>query len=338
MERSSSIVVIRNIKGNSYQEKLGNINSLNLPYPILLEIHNIFTEIKDFLIIYQNNNMESIIRRNETFDIIKKYIKKGEINKLKLIFEIYPNYVDTINSSAIISFGNDFIHETLIYDKYEITEYLLEIGINFNPLILFATIVPVGNNYNYTQLLLDYGADPNVRDAEDGETVLQEACANILYDVVELLLYYGADPNIPDYDGDTALMYTADINIKRLLLYYGADPNIQNNDGDIYLMTAVKNNNIQMVELLLDNGADPNIQNNDNKTAIIYAIQLNNNNIENLLNNYEYNYEYNSLKRRTSRAIASNIQGNYYQEKVNAVNTMDISNQSKTSIINVLKF
>ena len=72
MEKSSAIVVIRNIRGNSYQEKLNNINSLNLPYPVLLEIHNIFIEIKDFLIIYQNNNMESIIRRNETFDIIKR--------------------------------------------------------------------------------------------------------------------------------------------------------------------------------------------------------------------------------------------------------------------------
>lgn len=334
MEKSSIIVVIRNIPGNSYEEKLNNINSLNLPYPIVLKIHNIFTEIKDFLIIYQNNYMESIIRRNETFNIIKKYIKEGKINKLKLIFEIYPDYVDTINSSRIIAFGNDFIHETLIYDKYEITEYFLEIGIHFNSLILFATIVPVGNNYNYTQLLLDYGADPNVRDAEDGETVLHDACTNISYDIVELLLDYGADPNLPDYDGDTALMYRTSLNIKRLLLYYDADPNIQNNNGETALMIAVTDNYIRLVELLLDNGANPNIKNNNDETAITYATKLNNNNIENVLNNYDYN----SLQRRTAIAFALNIQGNYYQEKVNVVNRMNIPNQSKTKIINVLKF
>jgi len=332
MERSSAIVVIKNIQGNSYKDKLNNINSLNLPYSVVLKIYNIFTEIKDFLIIYQNNNMESIIRRNKTFRIIKKYIEEGKINKLKLVFEIYPDYVNTINNSAIIAFGNDFIHETLIHDKYDITEYLLHIGITFNSAMLFATIVPVGNNYHYTELLLEYGADPNVRDNEDGETVLHDACIGGLYDIADLLLYYGADPNIQDYDGNTSLMYRTSMNIKRLLLYYGADPNIQNNNGDTALMTAVKDNNIQMVELLLDNSVDPNIKNNNSETAIMYAIELNNNNIENLLNNYEYD----SLQRRTAITIASNIQGNY-QEKVNVVNSMNIPDQSKTKIINVLK-
>jgi ankyrin repeat protein len=55
------------------------------------------------------------------------------------------------------------------------------------------------------QLLITRGADPNIRDTEEGFTALMFAAAEGQVEVIKALLSKGADVTIKDNDGDTAL-------------------------------------------------------------------------------------------------------------------------------------
>jgi len=59
------------------------------------------------------------------------------------------------------------------------------------------------------RLLLDHGADPNVKSQKFGWTPLIEVASNLTTedDLVRLLIEHGADPNLTDEKGKTALDY-----------------------------------------------------------------------------------------------------------------------------------
>ena len=65
-----------------------------------------------------------------------------------------------------------------------------------------------GNYDKFVEMLLEYGADPDIIDS-DGETPLMDMAYQGKSDMVLLLLEYGADPNITDIPtpGDNALIY-----------------------------------------------------------------------------------------------------------------------------------
>uniref|UniRef100_A0A673LCW4 Uncharacterized protein n=1 Tax=Sinocyclocheilus rhinocerous TaxID=307959 RepID=A0A673LCW4_9TELE len=60
----------------------------------------------------------------------------------------------------------------------------------------------------FTQLLLEKGADVNVRD-DHGRTALSLACEHGHLDSVKLLVQFNADPELTDTWGNSALMYAA---------------------------------------------------------------------------------------------------------------------------------
>ncbi|GFO24292.1 serine/threonine-protein phosphatase 6 regulatory ankyrin repeat subunit b [Plakobranchus ocellatus] len=195
----------------------------------------------------------------------------------------------------------------------EIVRYLLEKGADINEVgdekgntPLMATVILSSfswqffDRFNLVQLLLDFGADPNIVNSE-GDTAINVAVGGQKLDVVSKLLDAGADLEMPDSDGRTPLLLAAargQENIIYLLKRHGANMATLDNDGNTALslvlqtsrlptektlrllaqdkdminkprrdgltplMLAAQNADSDAIKILLELGADPNILNN----------------------------------------------------------------------------
>jgi len=125
----------------------------------------------------------------------------------------------------------------------------------------------MNDNAKLTELLLEHGANPNIR-YKKKETPLLLALMKDNLKIAELLLKHGANPNIKHVNGRTPLYVAVRDNkpeVVKLLLDHDADPNIQDENGDTPLHYATSLRNMEdIISLLLSNGADLTIENNRN--------------------------------------------------------------------------
>jgi hypothetical protein len=139
----------------------------------------------------------------------------------------------------------------------------------------------LNGNVTGVKLLLERGANPNMRD-EENASILQSAIRDDYPNklkIIKLLLVYGANPNSPTSDGsDTilglAVQSSAKPNIIKLLLDYGANPNKKDIYGFTPLFSAVAEEETEIVRLLLNYGANPLITDNDDKIASSYITYI----------------------------------------------------------------
>ena len=137
---------------------------------------------------------------------------------------------------------------------------LLEVGAKVDEPTLIGTtaLFPAATtSAEITKLLLDHGANPNLRAKTDATPVLSTKGA----DVIALLIAAGADVRARSKLGETALMETAirgDIAGTRLLLDKGADVNAADHRGYTPLLLAAQYDGdaAALVRLLLERGAD----------------------------------------------------------------------------------
>jgi len=140
-------------------------------------------------------------------------------------------------------------------------------------------------NSETVELLLNGGADPNRRGAQD-RTSLQYAVEKNHIDVARLLLQVGADINGVDVTRLTPLVMAVDRDYDQLAYYLiqqGADPNIQHVAGHTALIDAARNGDMAMVEALLEAGANPMLALPDGRRASDIAEQLQHYEIADLL-------------------------------------------------------
>ena len=115
------------------------------------------------------------------------------------------------------------------------------------------------------QLLLEYGADPSIKD-KDGRTALfYTTCWNVVcYDeIIDYLIENGANINEVDNEGNTALLQIAHEEIEGDgthldLIGRGIDVNIRNNAGETALSIARKHGHSYLISELLAAGAIDN--------------------------------------------------------------------------------
>ncbi|HEY3966845.1 MAG TPA: ankyrin repeat domain-containing protein [Planctomycetaceae bacterium] len=95
-----------------------------------------------------------------------------------------------------------------------------------------------------------------------GSTPLMYAVLYADADAVRLLLDHGADPNIRNEVGASALMWAVDdLEKTRVLLQRGADVNARSDDGRTALsIAASRSGSLAVVSILLDAGADPSVK------------------------------------------------------------------------------
>ena len=115
------------------------------------------------------------------------------------------------------------------------------------------------------RLLIEYGADINIKSSKLQRTALMSAAYRGRASIVQYLLEQGAPVNTQDVEGVTSLMIASQNGhpeTVRVLLDYGADANMLGWSEEIYqtaLMLACFNQRTVCVDLLLDGGADPNL-------------------------------------------------------------------------------
>lgn len=156
-------------------------------------------------------------------------------------------------------------------------------------------------NIPMIKYLLEHGANPNGRDPDCGQSILEsfiwsyrrvppssrkmakiskkpypyDRPANIA--VLRRLLRAGADPNLPTNALRPVFHEAIFQNVKRvvaILLEYGADVNQRGkvHDGETPLMTAAYFADISIMEMLLKHGADVNARDGSGCNALFYVV------------------------------------------------------------------
>ncbi|XP_029356158.1 cyclin-dependent kinase 4 inhibitor C [Echeneis naucrates] len=116
-------------------------------------------------------------------------------------------------------------------------QLLLQDGTNvngFNRFLRTALQVVMLGSTAVVRALLEWGADPNLRDPDCGLTVTHDAAREGFVDTVRLLLEYGADANQVDNRGNLPLHLAAregHLPVVQLLIGHTADPQSVNNQG-----------------------------------------------------------------------------------------------------------
>jgi ankyrin repeat protein len=153
-------------------------------------------------------------------------------------------------------------------------------------------------NADIVRLLIEHGADVNVKGETYGETALVWAADQNHAEAAKVLIAHGADVNartnplerpkdrfglegvltILPHGSWTPLMYAArqgSLDAARTLVDAGANLNLTDPDGSTALVLAIINSHYDTAALLAERGADPNIADASGMAALYAAVDMN---------------------------------------------------------------
>ena len=142
------------------------------------------------------------------------------------------------------------------------------------------TLACISKDEGAVNVLLNAGAEPNIKDDPYGNTCLHDAVRNeCSKGVLHAIIDHGADVNARNKKGQTALTLaciTKHESAIKVLLNASADLTITDDTfGDTCLLTAVWNEcSAEVLQAIIEHGADVNATDNSNKTALTLACIL----------------------------------------------------------------
>lgn len=130
----------------------------------------------------------------------------------------------------------------------------------------------------WTEQLLEEGADASAILPDTDETLLHIAISNLDTEYLELYLHY-TDPNVVNGLNEPLLHYAGYYGYYEMLpilIDAGADINLKDEYGNTPLIAAMNEDiDIEVLQYMLENGADPTIANNDGVSALSFAEEHN---------------------------------------------------------------
>lgn len=120
------------------------------------------------------------------------------------------------------------------------------------------------------ELLLEYGADPDIKGGVFGNTALMSTITFCNLNDMKLLIAYGADPNIQDNKGYTPLNYAQRLGCENIVSYLKSIGGEQPSSKNIF--DAAKFGDLNKVQQFIREGADVNSIDKEGVPVLCWAI------------------------------------------------------------------
>lgn len=209
-----------------------------------------------------------------------RYLYENYILKIVNVLLKSTTDIDVIDVN-----GYTPLHLALKNRRINTVKMLLKHGVNpmiktrDGESVLHLAVIYLRNNFNIINYLIKIKrVDINEIDNE-GNTPLIIAFEMYNLEAAEILLDNGADPNIKNNDGKSALHFVMkysflpNIYLLHHLLNAGANVNEIDNEGNSPLIVALSNTNFKFAKILFDHGANPTIKNKNGKSALHFAVK-----------------------------------------------------------------
>ena len=229
----------------------------------------------DLLLAFQKDNRDEYMLLLEAAAL--KATSLGKIDMVRALLK---------KGAPIEGRHTNLLHTAVMYSLCEIVEILLQAGADTeadqhriwteSPLICAVTARDEGISM---RLLLEFGADPNRRPANNtGPSPLEWACSHGNLCKVKILLEAGALIDREDHERDTPLamaVANGHEEIVRHLLCKGADPNAACQPLQAPLYKALMAGRKELLEVLLAAGAAPDLRCDQevSETPLMLAVQ-----------------------------------------------------------------
>lgn len=208
------------------------------------------------------------------FDLFMNAISEGDLELVNYMLD-----KETFDFTKTNSWGLTPLMLAAGEDHPEIVRRLIDAGAAVNHVSAegWTALIEAADEGSYASalVLLEAGADPNLKGANNSRTALAMAASEGHTHVFALLVKNGAD--VFSVEGKTHPLHTAAEEGERwavqTLLTLKADVNITDEDQRTPLSFAAEEGNDEIVELLLENGAKVDIADENGRTPLSYAAE-----------------------------------------------------------------
>lgn len=187
----------------------------------------------------------------EEYQILILAIQNNDTETAKFLIENNINMQDGLGS---------YLNEACVNNNVEITKLLLELGADIN--LKYSTSISKTRNLDIIKLLVEHGADPFVN---SNELLMRVFTNNKSLPIIEYLTSIGMDcTKLNNKQVAKIFIQNGNLQIKKLLLEHGINSNAMTsdytNDSEICLLElAIIKLDFYTCKLLLEYGADINL-------------------------------------------------------------------------------